>query len=68
MRLQIRQKLSSLEPNLATPLFENASMPKVRLRTTRLQASFNDMVEVTKWVKQKDGNWLFKRSHWTLWW
>jgi len=30
MRLQIRQKLSSLEPNLATQLFENASMLKVR--------------------------------------
>ena len=30
MSLQIRQKLSSLGSNLATPLFENASMPKVR--------------------------------------
>jgi len=30
MSLQIRQKLSSLGSNLATPLLENASMPKVR--------------------------------------
>ena len=30
MSLQIRQKLSSLWSNLATPLFENALMPKVR--------------------------------------
>jgi len=28
--LRIRQKLPSLGPNLATPLFENASIPKVR--------------------------------------
>jgi len=30
MSQQIRQKLPSLGSNLATPLFENASMPKVR--------------------------------------
>ena len=30
MRLPMRQKLFSLEPNLATPLFDNASIPKVR--------------------------------------
>jgi len=30
MSLQIRQTLSSLGSNLATPLFENASTPKVR--------------------------------------
>jgi len=44
MSLQIRQTLSSLGSNLATPLFENASMPKVR------QPPSGRAGELTTWV------------------